>query len=76
MNVKRIVSASNNIFNDMKILTKRLYPKFHLIPILCLQVVYDYVHWHCTIDYGVKLILVDENLYEKLLLFHTEMISA
>ena len=33
---------------------------------------YDCVHWHCYIDYCVKLILVDKNLLGKLLLFHTE----
>ena len=31
-----------------------IFPKlFHLIPILCKQVevMHDYVHWHCSIDY-------------------------
>ena len=28
-----------------KILTKRLFPKFQLVPILRLQVMHDYVHW-------------------------------
>ena len=71
-------------FYDMnqKVLTKkkeekkRLFPKFQLIPILHLQVMHDYVHLHCSIDYHVKLILVDKNLCKLLLLFHTEMISA
>ena len=34
---------------------KGLLPKFRLIPILRLQVMHDYVHWHCSIDYCVKL---------------------
>ena len=33
---------------------KRLFPKFQLIQILLLQVMHDYVHWHCSIDYCVK----------------------
>ena len=33
---------------------------------------HDYVHWHCTIDYCVKLIFVNETFCKKLLLFHTE----
>ena len=36
---------------NLKILIKkkRLLPKFQLIPILRLQVMHDYVHWHCSI---------------------------
>ena len=37
---------------------------------------HDYVHWHRSIDYCVELILIDKNLCENLLLFHTETISA
>ena len=32
-----------------------LSPEFKLIPILCLQVMLYYVHWHCSIDYYVEL---------------------
>ena len=54
----------------------RLFPKFQLIPILRLQVLHDYVYWHCSIDYCVKLSLVDETLCQKWFSFHKEMISA
>ena len=40
------------------------FPKFQLIPILCFQVLYDYVHWHCSVDYRTKSILVDETSCE------------
>ena len=39
------------------------------------QVMHDYVHWHCSIDYCVKLSLVNKT-YGKTALFHPEMISA
>ena len=42
--------------------------------VLRLQVMHDYVHWHCSID-SITLILIDKNIV-KLLFFHTEMISA
>ena len=55
--IKGIVSDSNNNFllqqledND----EKRLFPKFQFIPIFRLQVMHDYVHWYCSIDYCVK----------------------
>ena len=32
-----------------------LFPKCQLIPILCLQVMHDYLHWHCSINYCVKI---------------------
>ena len=55
--VKGIVSDSNNKFllqqledND----EKRLFPKFQFILIFRLQVMHDYVHWYCSIDYCVK----------------------
>ena len=55
--LKGIVSDSNNNFllqqledND----EKRLFPKFQFIPIFRLQVMHDYVHWYCSIDYCVK----------------------
>ena len=28
---------------------KRLFPKFQLVPIFRSQVMYDYVHWYCSI---------------------------
>ena len=77
--VKGIFSDSNNIFlwhESEDINKKSLLPKFQLIPILRLQVMHDYVHWHCSIDYRVKLSLVYETLCPKLLSFHKEMISA
>ena len=45
-------------FYDMnqKILNKKLFPKFQLVPILHLQVMHDYMHLNCSIDYCVKLI--------------------
>ena len=78
-NLKGIVSDSNNIFLWQKledIKEKRLFPKFQSIPIICLQVMHDYVQCYCSIDYCVKLILVHENLLKNWLLFHPEMISA
>ena len=47
---------------NQKMLRKIKFPKFQLIPILRLQVMHDYVHWYCPINYCVKLILVDENV--------------
>ena len=64
-----ILTAS---FYDMnkKILTKTsLFPKYQLIPILHLQVMHDYVHWHYSIDFCVELILVDEDLCESCFYF-------
>ena len=37
---------------------------------------HDYVPWHCSTDYCVRLSLVDENLWVKWPSFHREMISA
>ena len=54
---------------------KSLLPKCQLMPSVRLQVMHDYVHWHCSIDYCVKLSLVDETLFKNLLTFHKEMIS-
>ena len=81
--MKGIVSDSNNflwhesegINNNNNKKKEEKNPKFQLIQIVRLQVVHDYVHWHCSIACCVKLSLVDETLW-KLLLFHTEMISA
>ena len=52
--LKEIFIDSNNTFlwhesEDMN--RKILLPKFQLIPILRLQVMHDYVYWHCSIDY-------------------------
>ena len=92
---KGILSDSINIFllhksEDINI--QESFPKFQLIPILCLQVMHDYVHWHSSIDYCVKQSryvhwhssidycvkqsLVDETLCKKRLSFYKEMISA
>ena len=45
-------------------LQKSWFPKFQLISNLCLQVMHDYIVFHCSTDYCVKLNLVDENLCE------------
>ena len=52
-------------FNFFQELKKCLLPKFQLIPILGLQVMHDYVQWHCSIDYCVKLSFVDKTLCKK-----------
>ena len=39
---------------------KRLFLNIQLIPILCFQVMYCYGHRHCSIDYSVELIIIDE----------------
>ena len=62
--IKGIVSDSKNnfIWYELKDINKNvLFPKFQLIPNLGLQAMHDNVHWW---------------LYEKVALFHTEMISA
>ena len=77
--IKGIFSDSNNILWHESELNKKslgLLPKFQLIPILRIQVMHDYVHRHCSIDYCIKLSLVYETLCPKLLSFHKEMISA
>ena len=76
---KEKFSDSNNLFlwcesKDMS--KKTLLQKFQLIPILRFQAMHGYVHWHCSIDYCVKLNLGDKTLCKKLLLFDKEMISA
>ena len=40
-----------------------------MIPILRLQVINDYVHWHCSIDFFVKSSLIDETLSENYFYF-------
>ena len=45
---------------NQKILTKQAY--FQKIPLLRLQVMHDYVHWQCSIDYCVKLSLIAKTL--------------
>ena len=61
--VKGTLSDSNNIFlwHELDDINKNSWlPKFHLIPILRLQVMLNYVHWYCSMDYCVKLCPVDE----------------
>ena len=53
---------------------KCLLPKFQLIPVLRLQVVHDYVHWHCSIDNCVKLSVIEDTSCKILLSFYKEMI--
>ena len=77
--IKGIISDSNNIFlwhESEDINKKGLFPKFQLIPILRLQVMHDYVHWHWSTDYRCKIKSCQRNFMQKLLLFHTEKISA
>ena len=66
---RNLGTGPNNFFlwcksEDMN--KKRPFPKFWLIQILCLQVMHDYscMHWHCPIDYCVKLSLVDKALFK------------
>ena len=42
--------------NQVILNKKSLFPKFQLIPILNLQVMHDYVVFHCSIDYSIELI--------------------
>ena len=63
-------------FHDMnqKILQKKrkkkgYFAKFHLIQTFYLQAMHDYVHWYCTIDDCVKLILVNKTLCEYCIYF-------
>ena len=57
--------------------TKRLFPKFQLIPILYLheQVMHYYVHWYCSMYYCVTLILVNES-YVKVAFFNIDISSG
>ena len=43
---------------------KKKNPKFQWIPMLHLQVMHNYVYWHCSIDYCVEVSLVDKTLWE------------
>ena len=51
-----MILATSFYDKNWKILTKKtvLFPKFQLIPILRLQVMHDYVHLYCSVDYCVK----------------------
>ena len=63
--LKGIVSDSYNTCFRHKsedINQKRVFSKFQFILIFRVQVMHAYVHWHCSIDYSVKLILGHENL--------------
>ena len=56
--IKGIFTDSNNIFLCHKsedIIQKMLFPKFQLILIFALEVMDDYVFWHCSLDHCVKL---------------------
>ena len=47
-----------------------LFPKFQLILVLCTSyIVCIHVIWHCSIEFSVKLILVNENLCESCFYF-------
>ena len=59
-----ILTTSFNEHKSEDINIKSLFPKFQLIPILRLQVMHDYVVFHCSIDYCVKLSLVHETFCE------------
>ena len=41
---------------NQKILTKKVISKTSVDSILRLQVMHDYVHWHISVDYCIKLI--------------------
>ena len=62
--VKEVFSDSSIILwqESKDINKKKLLPKFQLIPVLRLKVMHDYVHWHCSIDYCVRLVVIDEDL--------------
>ena len=51
---KSVILRTSFYDTNQKILMKKgLFPKFHLIPILRLQVIHDCVLWHCSIDHCV-----------------------
>ena len=54
---KGIFNYSNDIilWHESEGIKNKIFPKFQLIPILRLQVMYDYVVLHCSIDYCVEL---------------------
>ena len=57
--IKEIFSDSNNIFlwyesENINKKKKSLFPKFQLIPILCFQVMHDYVYFIAPTDYCVE----------------------
>ena len=65
--IKGIFSDANNTllrYKSEDINKKSLFPKFQLIPILCFQVMYDYVHFIapiellCWQDFSVKIALI------------------
>ena len=68
--IKGIFTDSNNIFLWHKsegINKKKLFPKFQLIQIFGLQVMHDFVYWHSSIDYCVKLIFRTREFMLKML---------
>ena len=63
-----MISATYFCYRNWKILTKkRLFPKFQLVPLFRLQVMHDYVHWYCAIDYCVRK-FSDTRIYWKIAL--------
>ena len=54
-------------FHDInqKLKKKTLFIKLQLFPISFLPVMHGYVHWHSSIDYCVKLSLVDNEFLQK-----------
>ena len=66
--VNDFISIFFMTYKSKDINTKRLFPKNKLIPILRLQLMHDYLHWYGSIDYCVKLRLVDETLCKKMAL--------
>ena len=47
---------------NQTILTElKLFPKFQFIVNFRVQIMHDYVHWHCSTDYCIKLILRKKN---------------
>ena len=63
---KGIVSGSNIfLWHESDNINKKVISKISVDSNFMLtSLVQDYVHWHCSIDYCVKLILIDENLCE------------
>ena len=55
-----ILTASFYDMNQNIFFKKKLFPQFLLIAILHFQVMHNYIHWHCPIDYHIELILVDQ----------------
>ena len=61
-------------FYDMN--QKVFKKKIQSFPVVPLQVIHDYVLWHYSTDYCVRLNLIDKTFCKKLLSLHKEIISA